>query len=109
MDTHGAWRRLCRVIGLTTHRTLNVNAYREVLEQAGLMMDSVIALCGHTIDEIRLLLAGDIKSNPFFRKSCPPARRHRISQCRTKKTDYAYKEATLNPTRPRNRGGGAGN
>ncbi|MFA7388013.1 MAG: hypothetical protein WCZ87_10165, partial [Thiohalobacteraceae bacterium] len=41
------------LIAVTTHRTLYDNAYHEVLGQAGLMMDSAMAVRGYTFDEIR--------------------------------------------------------
>ena len=43
------------LIAFTMHRMLYDNAYHEVLGQAGLMMDSAMAVRGYTFDEIRPL------------------------------------------------------
>lgn len=91
------------VIGLTTHRTLYNNAYQEVLGQAGLMMDSAMAMRGYTFDEIRPLLAGD--PDEAFHPQIVPAYAATQSFIRLheKNPEYVYKEATLNPTNLRNR------
>jgi HAMP domain-containing protein len=91
------------VIGLTTHRTLYDNAYHEVLEQAGLMMDSAMAVRGYTFDEIRPLLADDLEES-FLPQIVPAyAATQSFIRVHEKNPDYVYKEATLNPTNPRNR------
>lgn len=91
------------VIGLTTHRTLYDNAYQEVLGQAGLMMDSAMAMRGYTFDEIRPLLADDTEE--AFHPQIVPAYAATQSFIRLheKNPEYVYKEATLNPTNLRNR------
>lgn len=91
------------VIGLTTHRTLYHNAYQEVLGQAGLMMDSAMAMRGYTFDEIRPLLTRDIEE--AFHPQIVPAYAATQSFIRLheKSPEYIYKEATLNPTNLRNR------
>lgn len=91
------------VIALTTHRTLYNNAYQEVLGQAGLMMDSAMAMRGYTFDEIRPLLDRDIEA--AFHPQIVPAYAATQSFIRLheKNPEYVYKEATLNPTNLRNR------
>lgn len=91
------------VIGLNTHRTLYENAYHEVLRQAGLMMDSAKAVRGYTIDEIRPLLVDDLKQR-FLPQIVPAyAATRSFMRLHESNPDYVYKEATLNPTNPRNR------
>lgn len=91
------------VIGMTAHRTLYENAYHEVLEQAGLMMDSAMAVRDYTIDEIRPLLIKDIGKS-FLPQTVPAyAATQSFIRLHEKKPEYVYKEATLNPTNPRNR------
>jgi len=91
------------VIGVTTHRTLYENAYHEVLGQAGLMMDSAMAVRGYTFDEIRPLLTSDIKKS-FLPQIVPAyAATQSFIRLHEKNPEYVYKEATLNPTNPRNR------
>lgn len=91
------------LIALTTHRTLYENAYHEVLGQAGLMMDSAMAVRGYTFDEIRPLLTGDLEVD-FLPQIVPAyAATQSFMRLHEKSPEYVYKEATLNPTNPRNR------
>jgi protein-histidine pros-kinase len=90
-------------IGLTTHRTLYDNAYHEVLGQAGLMMDSAMAVRGYTFDEIVPLLTSDIEES-FLPQIVPAyAATQSFKRLHENNPDYVYKEATLNPTNPRDR------
>ena len=90
-------------IGFVTHRTLYENAYHEVLEQAGLMMDSAMAVRGYTVDEIRPLLAMQIK-RAFLPQTVPAyAATQSFMKLHEESPEYTYKEATLNPTNPRDR------
>ena len=91
------------VIAYTAHRTLHQNAYHEVLGQAGLMMDSAMAVRGYTFDEIRPLLSDDLEA-AFLPQIVPAyAATQSFLRLHEKNPDYVYKEATLNPTNPRNR------
>ena len=91
------------VIAYTAHHTLYQNAYHEVLGQAGLMMDSAMAVRGYTFDEIRPLLSDDLKE-AFLPQIVPAyAATQSFIRLHEKNPDYVYKEATLNPTNPRNR------
>ena len=91
------------LIALTTHRTLYDNAYHEVLGQAGLMMDSAMAVRGYTFDEIRPLLTGGL-GEAFLPQVVPAyAATRSFMRLQDKSPEYVYKEATLNPTNPRNR------
>ena len=89
------------VIGLLTQKTLYDNAYQEVLDQAGLMMDSARAVRGYTIEEIRPLLSPQMEQE-FLPQTVPAyAATQSFSKLHESHPDYAYKEATLNPTNPR--------
>lgn len=91
------------VIAYTTHRTLYENAYHEVLGQAGLMMDSAMAVRGYTFDEIRPLLTGAI-DDTFMPQIVPAyAATQSFLRLHEKNPEYVYREATLNPTNLRNR------
>lgn len=83
--------------------TLRDNATREVLTQAGLMMDSAMAIRTYTEDEIGPLLDGKT-ADAFPPQSIPfyAATQHFLA-LHKQHPDYTYKEATLNPTNPRDR------
>jgi HAMP domain-containing protein len=82
---------------------LEANAQREVLGEAGLMLDSAAAARTYTANEILPLIAAHVKdefppqSVPFYAATQSFLRFHDFHP------DYAYKEATLNPTNPRDR------
>jgi protein-histidine pros-kinase len=82
---------------------LESNARREVIAEAGLMMDSALATRAYTSTEILPLLgervAQDVppQSIPFY------AATQNFLQLRKRHAEYSYKEATLNPTNPRDR------
>lgn len=89
------------VIGLNTHRILYENASHEVLRQAGLMMDSAMAVRGYTIDEIRPLLVKGLDES-FLPQIVPAyAATRSFMRLHENNPEYVYKEATLNPTNPR--------
>lgn len=91
------------VIGLTTHRALYNNADHEVLQQAGLMMDSAKAVRRYTIDEISPLLVA-ANARKFLPQSVPAyAATQSFLQLHKTHPQYTYKEATINPTNPRDR------
>lgn len=78
-------------------------ARREVLATAGLMLDSALASRAYTADEIDPLLVGHMQdgfppqSIPFY------AATQTFAALRKLHPDFTYKEATLNPTNPRDR------
>lgn len=82
---------------------LRENATREVLAQAGLMVDSATAIRSYTETEVGPLLAE--KMVTAFRPQSVPfyAATQNFLMLHKKHPDYAYKEATLNPTNPRDR------
>src|SRR6266852_1766513 len=82
---------------------LRQNARDEVLQHARIMMESALATRGYTSKQVRPLLETQMKYQ-FLPQSVPAfAAQEQFSDLRKKFTDYDYKEATLNPTNPRNR------
>ena len=82
---------------------LEDNAQREVLAEAGLMMDSAAAVRSYTAKEILPLIAAGMKTD-FPPQSVPSyAATQNFLHFHEHHPDYAYKEATLNPTNPRDR------
>jgi protein-histidine pros-kinase len=90
-------------IGYIAHATLEDNARHEVIEQAALMMGSAAAVRGYTVEEIRPLLSLQIKRQ-FLPQTVPAyAATQSFIQLQKDHPEYSYKEATLNPTNPRDR------
>jgi HAMP domain-containing protein len=91
------------VAGYVCRGILETNARREVFAEAGLMMDSALAIRAYTANEILPLLGERIKeefppqSVPFY------AATQNFLHLRERHPEYMYKEATLNPTNPRDR------
>ena len=82
---------------------LAANAQREVLAEAGLMMDSAAAVRAYTATEILPLIAARMKEE-FPPQSVPSyAATQNFLKFHERHPEYAYKEATLNPTNPRDR------
>jgi HAMP domain-containing protein len=90
-------------VSLVVTSTLQENATREVLAQAGLMIDSAAAIRSYTETEIGPLL--DEKMVSAFRPQSVPfyAATQNFLTLHKAHPDYSYKEATLNPTNPRDR------
>jgi protein-histidine pros-kinase len=82
---------------------LTATAERELLAEAGLMLDSAIAQRTYTANEIEPLLHERLATE-FLPQSVPfYAATQNFLKLREKYPQYAYKEATLNPTNPRDR------
>ena len=82
---------------------LQTNARNEVLAEAGLMMDSASAIRTYTAGEILPLLAQPMRDG-FLPQSIPfYAATQNFLKLRERHPQYMYKEATLNPTNPRDR------
>jgi HAMP domain-containing protein len=79
------------------------DAKREVLATAGLMLDSALASRAYTADEIDPLLMSHMQDG-FLPQSIPfYAATRTFAALRKLHPDFTYKEATLNPTNPRDR------
>ncbi len=91
------------IAGYCCWSILEANARREVLAEAGLMMDSALATRAYTANEILPLLEQRVQES-FPPQSIPfYAATQNFMKLRESHPEYAYKEATLNPTNPRDR------
>lgn len=80
---------------------LQQNARDEVIQHASIMMQAALAIRGYTVKEIRPLLAERLTKD-FLPQSVPSyAATQNFQRLRESHPDYIYKEATLNPTNPR--------
>jgi HAMP domain-containing protein len=84
---------------------LHENARREVEERARLMMQATLATRSYTTDEIKpILIRRERVSDQFFPQTVPAFAAVEVFQRLQKlNPDYSYKEATLNPSNPRDR------
>ncbi len=90
-------------LGWVSSSMLQANATREVLRQAELMIDSALAVRAYTANEIDPLLVDQMQRR-FLPQSVPfYAATQNFLKLREQHPQYAYKEATLNPTNPRDR------
>ncbi len=90
------------VTGYVSYSLLQKNAQDEVLRNAGVMMEAALSARAYTNAQIRPLIPYD--DNVFHPQSVPAYSATEIMNALHKKyADYTYKEATLNPTNPRNR------
>jgi HAMP domain-containing protein len=79
------------------------NAREEVARNASLMMEAALAVRGYTINQVRPHLEMQLMRG-FLPQSVPAfAAAETMGELRKRYPDYFYKEATLNPTNPRNR------
>lgn len=82
---------------------LQRNAQEEILGNARLMMDKATAVRAYTSDQIAPLLETQMKYT-FLPQSVPAySATEVIGHLRKAHPEYSYKEATLNPTNPRDR------
>jgi protein-histidine pros-kinase len=89
------------IVGFVSHTVLQNNAKEEVIKHAGMMMEAALAIRGYTVKEIRPLLASQLQEK-FLPQSVPSyAATQNFNALRTNNPEYHYKEATLNPTNPR--------
>ena len=91
------------IVSLLAHNFLISNARREVLAQAQLMVASAKAVRDYTADDLSPLLQQTsghrflVETVPFY------AAASTLSRIRKSYPEYAYKEASLNPTDPEDR------
>ena len=88
--------------GYVSYELLHRNAREEVLRNAGVMMEAALSMRSYTVGHVRPNLVAD--PDKFLPQSVPAFGATEImTLLRKKYPDYAYKEATLNPTNPRNK------
>jgi methyl-accepting chemotaxis protein len=91
------------VAGALCYGYLQRNARNEVLAQAQLMMEAAAAMRTYTNDQIKPLV-GVRRTSEFHAQWVPAyAATQVFNNLRLKYPAYTYKEATLNPTNPRDR------
>jgi len=89
--------------GAVSRQLLQENARDEVIRDARLMMEVATSVRTYTVDQIRPHLIKQMEE-VFLPQTVPAyAATEAINQLRKKYSEYSYKEATLNPTNPRNR------
>ncbi len=89
--------------GVACRSILTATAERQLLAEASLMLDSAIAQRTYTANEIEPLLHERLATE-FLPQSVPfYAATQNFLKLHEKYPQYAYKEATLNPTNPRDR------
>jgi HAMP domain-containing protein len=91
------------LLGYACWSLLQANAMNEAVREAGVMMDSALATRLYTTTEILPLLAHQLTTD-FLPQSVPfYAATQNFLKLREQHPEYSYKEATLNPTNPRDR------
>jgi HAMP domain-containing protein len=91
------------IAGYISYRALQQNAREEILQNARLMMESALSARTYTTTQVKPLLDNQMKY-VFLPQSVPAyAATEQFTELRKKHPDYTYKEATLNPSNPRNR------
>jgi len=88
--------------GYVSYGLLQRNAREDVLRTAGVMMEAAASMRSYTVGQVRPNLR--VVEGEFLPQSVPAYSATEIMlQLKKKYPDYAYKEAALNPTNPRNR------
>ncbi len=91
------------ISGLVSYRMLQANAREEILQNARLMMEAALAARTYTNTQVKPLLETQLKY-VFLPQTVPAyAATEQFNDVRKTHKDYAYKEATLNPTNLRDR------
>jgi protein-histidine pros-kinase len=91
------------VAGYMSFSILQKNARDEVVQHAGMMMEAALAIRSYTVGEIKPLLTMQL-NRKFLPQSVPAyAATQSFETLRKNHPEYSYKEATLNPTNPRDR------
>lgn len=88
---------------MVSRTLLNRNAEAQVIQNARIMMETAMAMRGYTVSQVKPLLAEQMEQT-FLPQSVPAYSATEIfNKLREDHPEYTYKEATLNPTNPRNR------
>jgi HAMP domain-containing protein len=91
------------LLGYACWSRVQLNSQHEVMQQAGLMLDSAQAIRIYTSTEILPLLDSRMH-NEFLPQGVPfYAATQNFLKLREQHPEYSYKEAALNPTNPRDR------
>ena len=91
------------VSAYVSHALLQENAKQEVLRNAGLIMEAALSIRGYTVSQVKPHLESQLQET-FLPQTVPAfAATETFNTLRKKYPDFMYKEATLNPTNPRDR------
>jgi HAMP domain-containing protein len=91
------------IAGYVSYRVLQANAREEIVQNARLMMEAALSSRTYTTTQVKPLLETQLKY-VFLPQTVPAyAATEVFNEMRKKHPDYGYKEATLNPTNPRDR------
>jgi HAMP domain-containing protein len=91
------------ITGIVCRGILQANAEQEIRNQAGLMIDSAVAVRDYTETQIAPLLAAQMQTQ-FLPQSIPfYAATEQFLRVHADRPAYSYQEATLNPMNPRDR------
>jgi protein-histidine pros-kinase len=91
------------IAGYVSYRALQANAREEIVQNARLMMEAALASRTYTSTQVKPLLETQLKYE-FLPQTVPAyAATEVFNEMRKRHPDYGYKEATLNPTNPRDR------
>lgn len=91
------------VSGVVSYTLLQKHAREEVLNNAGLMMEAAKAIRSYTVNQVKPHLNAQL-ADTFLPQTVPAyAATEILNELRKTHPSYAYKEATLNPTNPRDR------
>ena len=86
-----------------SYELLQRNAKAQVLQNAGLMMEAALSIRGYTVTQVKPHLESQLQET-FLPQTVPAfAATETFNSLRKKYPDFTYKEATLNPTNPRDR------
>jgi protein-histidine pros-kinase len=89
--------------GYVSYTLLQRHARQEVVRNAELMLETALAIRGYTINQVKPHLELQLM-RAFLPQSVPAyAATETLGVLRERYPDFHYKEATLNPTNPRNR------
>jgi HAMP domain-containing protein len=91
------------ITGFVSRELLARNAQEEVLQHARFMMEKALAVRAYTSTQVAPLLETQMKYS-FLPQSVPAfSATEVLARLQKAYPDYSYKEATLNPTNPRDR------
>ena len=91
------------ITGYQSYQLLHKNARDEVVRNAGVMMEAALSVRGYTVGKVKPHLEGKL-AEEFLPQTVPAfAATEIMNELRKKYPEYGYKEATLNPTNPRDR------
>ncbi|HZQ61834.1 MAG TPA: DUF3365 domain-containing protein [Casimicrobiaceae bacterium] len=91
------------IAGYVSYDALRRNAREETVQNARLMMEAALASRNYTTTQVKPLLEVQMRYN-FLPQSVPAyAATEMFNDVRKNHPEFTYKEATLNPSNPRNR------